>query len=161
MATSVPRPQSPQQTFQFTPTSPPDSNRAPFNKSRQSVRGYRFPLAQQPSTESRRSGHGATNGSMPVPDAAHPFTTNGEPPRRSRMSMNGMPPHAARSPPNAKSLFVSKPWGEAVAYRTYQIHPMFLANFSDSANVKPARPARSPTRSMFRLSTRPANTSPR
>lgn len=98
MATFLPRPSSPQQPFRITSTSPPEHYLANVPERRRSS-------ARQPTTEPRRSGYGNTNGNMPVPEGPHAFTPNGDAPHRPRMSMSGMPFNAARSPPNAKSMF--------------------------------------------------------
>lgn len=102
MATPLPRPQAPQQSFRFTPDSPPSLHNVTQH---QQARDPADPIAQQPVTESRLNGtstHGNTN--LLVPKGPHALTTNGDPSRRATMPMNGMPFNAARSPPNAKSM---------------------------------------------------------
>ncbi|KAL9000819.1 MAG: hypothetical protein Q9169_000573 [Polycauliona sp. 2 TL-2023] len=104
MATHLTRPQPPQPSLLPAPNSPPKRYLHNVTQPQRPVRDPADSRAQQPVTESGPIGtldYGNTN--LLVPKAPHALTSNGEPSRRSTMSMNGLPFHSARSPPNAKN----------------------------------------------------------
>ncbi|KAL8735599.1 MAG: hypothetical protein Q9166_000768 [cf. Caloplaca sp. 2 TL-2023] len=103
MATFLPSQQAPQQSFQFTSTSPTEHYLNNVTQHERPTRGAADPIAQQPTTEPRAPAYGTANGSILVPKRPHAQTANEDASHRPPMPMNGMPFNTARSPPNAKN----------------------------------------------------------